>query len=208
MTRTPRPRGSLDAESILDAAERVATRDPAALTIRGVAAEVDAAPMALYRYFATKDALVDGLLDRVLAQVRPRLGSTDWLDDLRAFAFEHARTLILHPWATVPLFTHPRPTVQSARIAEVALGILARGGVEGEDAVAAYSGILALNYGWAAFAAPHTSDAELRRTLHALPPAQFPYTAAVVEPLSRYAGQGNYERALEFLLAGIGGLAG
>jgi len=207
MTRTRRPRGSLDAQAILDAAERVAAGGVEALTIRGVAAEIDAAPMALYRYYPTKDAIVEALLDRVLSRVRPRLGSDDWLDDLRAFAFDHARTLIQHPWAVIPLFTSPTPGPESARIAEEVLGILARGGVEGEDAVAAYSGIVALNYGWAAFAAPRTSDAALRTSLRALPPGRFPYTAAVIEPLSRYAGQANYERSLEFLLAGIGGVA-
>jgi AcrR family transcriptional regulator len=207
MTRTRRARGSLDAQAILDAAERVAAGGIEALTIRGVAAEIDAAPMALYRYYPTKDAIVEALLDRVLSNVRPRLGSDDWIDDLRAFSFEHARTLIQHPWAVVPLFTHPTPGPEASRIAEEVLRILARGGIEGEDAVAAYSGMIALNYGWAAFAAPRTPESARAKALRALPPGRFPYTAAVVEPLSRYAGQANYEQSLEFLLAGIAGAA-
>jgi AcrR family transcriptional regulator len=202
-----RIRGSLGADEILDAAERVAADGFDAMTIRAVATEVGSSPMALYRYFATKDSLVDALLDRVLARVHPRLSTDDWLDDLRYYAFAHARVLIEHPWAITPLFSNPNPGLGAARVGEDALAILARGGIEGPDAVAAFSGILGLNYGWAAFAAPHRSALALQRQVESLPPGAFPYSVAVAAELSRYAGQDNYERTLEFLLAGIGAAA-
>jgi hypothetical protein len=65
-------RGSLTTGDILDAAERVAGEGFAALTIRAVAADLQASPMALYRYFATKDDLVDALLTGCLATSSPR----------------------------------------------------------------------------------------------------------------------------------------
>ena len=68
-SRTRRPRGSLTPDAILDAAEEVAVDGFAALTMREVAARVGAAPMSLYRYYATKDELVDALLDRVLGRL-------------------------------------------------------------------------------------------------------------------------------------------
>ena len=68
VSRARRPRGSLTRELILDAAERVAATGFDALTMRAVAAELGAAPMALYRYFPTKDDLVNALRDRVLGR--------------------------------------------------------------------------------------------------------------------------------------------
>ena len=198
-----RTRSSLTSEEILAAAERVAVRGFDALTIRAVATEVGASPMSLYRYFATKDDLVSALLDRVLARVDRPLASEDWLDDLRRFAFDHARVLIEHPWVIAPLFSIPDPGVGAAMTGEHALAILARGGIEGPDAVAAFSGILALNYGWAAFASPHRTVDQMRQAMELLPPAQFPYSVVVADEMSRYAGQDNYERTLGLLLEGI-----
>ncbi len=50
-----------------------------------------------------------------------------------------------------PLFTRPNPGLGAARIGEHALGILRRGGLEAGAAVAAFSGVIALNYGWSSF---------------------------------------------------------
>ena len=69
--RTRRPRGSLTPDAILDAAEAIAAQGFTALTVRAVAARLGAAPMALYNHFATKEQLVDALLDRVLGRFAP-----------------------------------------------------------------------------------------------------------------------------------------
>jgi AcrR family transcriptional regulator len=169
--RERRPRGSLNASGILDAAETLAVRGFDAVTIRAVAAEIDASPMALYRYFPTKDALVGALLDRVLSRVPEPPQSDNWIEDLRGFAFAHALVLVEHPWAASPSFTRAGSGVGASSLAERGIAVLGRGGVEGPAAKAALSGILALNAGWAT--------------------------------LGRYAGQAEYERALEYLIDGI-----
>src|SRR3954453_1662925 len=91
--RRRRPRGSLSPELILDAAEAVAAQGFDALTMRAVAARLDAVPMALYNHFATKEELVDALLDRVLSRFAPAPPSGDWVEDLGAFARAHRRLL-------------------------------------------------------------------------------------------------------------------
>lgn len=171
-TRVRRARNSLNVDVILDAAERVVRGGIDGFTIRAVAAEVDAAPMALYRHFPNKDALLDALLDRLLSAVPEPPATPDWREDLRGFAFAHALVLVDNPWAVPSLSMHPEPGRAPVRIGEAAQRVLARGGITGADAVAAFSAILAINYGWAA--------------------------------LGRYAGQSNYERALELVIAGIG----
>jgi hypothetical protein len=111
--------------------------------------------------------------------------------------------LIVHAWAITALFNHPSPGIASTRIGEQVLAILARGEIVGSDAVAAFSCILAFNYGWAGFAAHHVDAETVEGALETLPAAVFPYTASVTPQLSRYAGQENYERALGMLMAGI-----
>src|SRR5215210_7812840 len=135
--RTRRPRGSLSREVILDAAEEVAAQGFGALTMRAVAGRLGAVPMALYNHFATKDALVDALLDRVLGRFEPEPPTGDWAEDLRRFARAHRRLLVRHPWAVAPLFTQPNPGVAAVRIGEHALGILRAGGLADARAVAA-----------------------------------------------------------------------
>ena len=91
--RSRRARGSLTPEEILDAAEAIAAREGfGALSMRAVAGRIGAAPMALYNHFATREALVDALLDRVLHRFAPEPPTDDWRDDLRAFARAHRRS--------------------------------------------------------------------------------------------------------------------
>src|SRR5215208_288757 len=92
--RTRRPRGSLRPEAILDAAEALAADGFDALTMRAVATRLGAAPMALYNHFATKEALVDALLDRVLNRFEPDPRTEDWRADVAAFARAHRRLLV------------------------------------------------------------------------------------------------------------------
>jgi AcrR family transcriptional regulator len=213
--RGRRPRGSVTAEGILDAAERVAAESYERLTMRAVAAELAASPMALYRYFATKDDLIDALLDRVLSRFEPDPPTDDWLEDLRRFAVAHHRVLAAHPQAITSLFNHPTPGRSATGIGELALGILRRGGLTGADAVAAFSGLLALNYGWAAFATARSTappgdprDAPtLRNALLSLPAQAYPLTVEVAEDLSRYGSEEHFERALGHALTGIGAVA-
>jgi AcrR family transcriptional regulator len=113
--RTRRPRGSLTPEIILDAAEAVAEQGFDALSMRAVAARLEAVPMALYNHFATKEQLVAALLDRVLGRFEPPPESQDWLEDLRRFARAHRRLLSSHAWAVAPIFSNPSPGLSSVR---------------------------------------------------------------------------------------------
>jgi AcrR family transcriptional regulator len=153
---------------ILDAAEAIASGDGFdALSMRAVAARLGAAPMALYNHFATKEDLVNALLDRVLSRFVPAA-------DLKGFARAHRKVLSDHPWAVAPIFSHPNPGGAAVAIGENALGILFGAGLSEQDAMAAFSGLLALNYGWASFTVAggdlqgYGTDAQYERVLAAL----------------------------------------
>lgn len=206
--RTRRPRGSLTPEAILDAAEAVAGQGIDAPAMRAVAARLGAVPMALYNHFATKEQLVDALLDRVLSRFEPEPATDDWAEDLRRFARAHRRLLLRHPWAVAPLFTQPNPGLSAVRIGESALGILRRGGLSNARAVATFSGIIALNYGWSSFTAARDLDPEgpshdVGAMLAQLPPSQFPLTVDVAAEMGAYGSDDHYDFVLEHLLGGL-----
>jgi TetR/AcrR family tetracycline transcriptional repressor len=62
-------RGTITRESVMDVALAVADRDGFdGVTIRAIAVEIGATPMALYTYFSNKHALYDGMRDRIVAR--------------------------------------------------------------------------------------------------------------------------------------------
>jgi len=206
--RTRRPRGSLTPELILDTAEAVAAQGFDALSMRAVAAQLGAVPMALYNHFATKEQLVDALLDRVLMRFVPAEPTDDWIEDLRVFARAHRRLLVTHPWTVAPLFSQPNPGLGAVRIGEHVLGILKRGGLIDDLAVAAFSGLIAINYGWSSFTVARDLDPggpshDVAAMLSQLPPELFPLTVGVADAMGAYGSDAHYEFVLGCFLDGL-----
>ena len=171
--------------------------------MRAVAARLDAVPMALYNHFATKDQLVDALLDRVLSRFEPDPPTGDWIEDLRAFARAHRRLLTRNPWAVAPLFSQPSPGLAAVRGGEFALGILRRGRLSDAEAVAAFSGIIALNYGWASFTTARDPARDLGAALASLPADAFPLTVQTAGEMGAYGSDAHYDFALDQFLGGL-----
>ena len=203
--RHRRARNSLTVESILGAAESVAAAGFEALTIRAVATELQSSPMALYRYFSTKDELVDSLLNRVLDRFERPSETDSWIADLGTFARRHRELLTRHPWAIAPLIANPYPGPSVLPIGEAALRILQRAGISGDSAVATFSGIVALNYGWASFVVARESGSgdQPAESTPTGTPTEYALTAEVAAAMSRYGSDEHYERVLTQLLTGI-----
>ena len=74
--RGPGERAGLSEEQVLSAARTLSARDGAELlTMRRLAADLGVAPNTLYSYYQSKDALLDAVLDSLLADI-----STEDLD--------------------------------------------------------------------------------------------------------------------------------
>ena len=155
--------------------------------MRAVAGRLGAVPMALYNHFATKEELVNALLDRVLSRFSPPPATDDWTEDLRRFARAHRRVLAGHPWAVGAIFTRPNPGPSTVAIGDHAFGVLARGGFAEDEAVAAFGGILALNYGWSSFTAARDLDP----------------TGITAEQMGPYGSDEHYEFVLDRLVSGL-----
>ena len=94
------------------------------------------------------------------------------------------------------------------RIGEHALGVLHRGSMTADRAVAAFGGIIALNYGWASFTTARELDPEgpshdVTAMLSQLPAPAFPLTVGVAEAMGAYGGDEHYELVLGALVDGL-----
>jgi AcrR family transcriptional regulator len=107
-SRGPKP--GLSREDIVRAAIRIADRDGlAALTMQAVAKKLRFTTMALYRYFPSKEALVDAIVDAAMG--RPPRGAepnADWRGQLERWAHAKRAMLTARPWlAELPFVAAP-----------------------------------------------------------------------------------------------------
>jgi AcrR family transcriptional regulator len=87
---------------VLDAALRMADRDGLeSLSMRNLAQTLRVEAMSLYNHVASKDDLLDGLVDRVAGEIElPAIGD-DWKVVMRRRAISAHQVLMRHPWATM-----------------------------------------------------------------------------------------------------------
>nr|WP_272924047.1 TetR/AcrR family transcriptional regulator C-terminal domain-containing protein [Streptomyces sp. SID3343] len=114
---------------VLDAALAVADRDGVAkLSMRRIGAELGVEAMTLYHYVPNKDAVLDGLVERIVESVAPQpTGSrSGWLRD---FAFAFRAELLRHPAIVSLVATRPVATPAALASVERAVAALAAEGL-------------------------------------------------------------------------------
>ena len=89
----------LDRGSIIAAAIALADEGGlAAVSVRKVAARLNAGPMRLYGYISTKDQLFDLMVDEVYAEIVPGERPGDWREALRGLAHRTRQAALRHEW--------------------------------------------------------------------------------------------------------------
>jgi AcrR family transcriptional regulator len=68
------------------------------VSVRKVAARLNAGPMRLYGYIATKDELFDLMVDEVYAEILPDDQLGDWRETLRVLAHRTRQAALRHEW--------------------------------------------------------------------------------------------------------------
>ena len=106
----PRTRGQLTAEAITGAAIRVADEEGIeALTIRRVAAEVDARPMSLYIHFESKEALLSAMVEVVIEEIIADEPLPEaWQEAVAKMARRMYAAFLAHPWFVIVAAPRPR----------------------------------------------------------------------------------------------------
>ncbi|MEU1782988.1 TetR/AcrR family transcriptional regulator C-terminal domain-containing protein [Streptomyces abikoensis] len=230
--RTRGERAGLTREIVLDAALGLIDREGrAALTMRRLGAELGVEAMTLYHHVPNKDALLDGLVERVFAEALPLPAAgdsdsdsddgeaTDWRAFLRAYAGSLRTALLRHP-GVLPLVTG-RPAVTPATLDAVERGLrtLTSAGFALGPAVDTLNAL-------SLFVVGHTAaeaDAHHAHPARTAPSVAAPGTTAwlaeldceryplVVEAAGTGAGTDDAERfgfAVDAMLTGFGAAAG
>ncbi|WP_371619220.1 TetR/AcrR family transcriptional regulator [Streptomyces sp. NBC_00454] len=227
---SPEKRGRLSRPLVLAAAVALVDRDGlAALTMRRLATDLGVEPMAIYRYTAGKEALLDGLVEAFFAEVNDRLRTSaeagagaarsdpgaDWHAELRRIARAFASAVHAHPEIlpvvatrplSVPMARRPAPLLQ---LTEHILAVLGRAGFDDATTLTVYRAFVAWNLGCLLVDKRQVVDDTeepdliLRLGLHRLPAAEYPRLRALVPRLAEYDDEQELVAGLDGLLSRI-----
>jgi AcrR family transcriptional regulator len=112
-----------------------------AVSMRRVAGMLGVKAMSLYNHVDGKDALLDGMLESVLGEVRLPESSADWEDELRRCAISLHDAIRRHPWASTLAMApamFPSALGARARYIEAILRTLREAGFTAEQAYHGY----------------------------------------------------------------------
>ena len=107
-------------------------RGLAAVSMRSVAARLGVTPMALYRHVRDKQDLLDGLVERLLAELPIPDAGLPWDQRLRAMAASLRATAARHPDVFLMLLHRPVMTPAARRTREAVYDALRDGGLSEE----------------------------------------------------------------------------
>jgi AcrR family transcriptional regulator len=145
VARTP-----LSRERVLRAAVAIADAGGlGSLTIRSLAEDLGVKPMSVYHHVANKEAILDGIVDLVFAEIDLPEGKGDWRGEMERRATSARAVLRRHPWAIAMMESRSSPGAASLRHHDAMLGSLRAGGFPVELAGHAYAVIDSYVYGFA-----------------------------------------------------------
>jgi len=207
---TPAP---LSRERIVRAAIQLADADGLdAVSLRKVAARLDVGPMRLYGYIATKEELLDLMVDTIYAEIRPT--GQGWREVLRSLAETTRHAAHQHEWLADLIGGRPQLGPNTLASGEAVLAVM--GGVDLDTVVPAVDAVHAYVIGavrreiterraerasgmnekqWQATFGPY-----LERTFAT---GRFPALAKVVRDCPHLDADQTFRTGLEFLLDGI-----
>src|SRR6202167_719840 len=208
--------GKVTREVVLTTAVEIIDRDAAeGLSMRRLARALDRDPMILYRHAPGKAALLDGVVETMLAQLRVDPADPDWTAQLRAVARDYRALALAHPNVVPLLVTRPLATPLALRPRgtlrplEDVLELLTRAGFSGPDALHIYRALFGflnghvLNELQELVENPDETDDLLRLGLYRLPIGEFPLLRSLAHALATYDGAAELERGLDILLTGL-----
>ncbi|HEY7722064.1 MAG TPA: TetR/AcrR family transcriptional regulator C-terminal domain-containing protein [Pedococcus sp.] len=216
MAERPQPAGSrppLTRDGVLRAAVELADREGmAALTMRSLARHLGVEAMSLYHHVANKDALLDGMVDRVFAEMhRPRVGG-DWAAEMRLRSVSGRQALTGHRWAIGLMDSRSAPGAETLRHHDAVIGCLRAGGFSLPMAAHAFAVLDAHLYGFVLqeLSLPFRDSEDLGdladQILGGMPADALPhFTELAVEHALRpgYAFGDEFEYGLDLILEGL-----
>ncbi|MCW2719727.1 TetR/AcrR family transcriptional regulator C-terminal domain-containing protein [Pseudonocardia sp.] len=185
-----------------------------ALSMRRLGRALGHDPMRLYRHVASKDALLDGVVELVMAELRVP-ASDDWEQALRRTAHSFRAIALAHPHVVPLLVTRPLATPLgrrppgTLRPLEELLELFVSSGFSERAALHACRLSMGFLYGHVLnelqehVDEPEEIDDVLRLGLYRLPLHEFPRLRSLAGELAAYDGARELDEGLDVLLAGL-----
>ena len=194
----------LSRERILEVAVRVADRDGLdGTSLRKVAAELGVHVTSLYNHLPTKDALLDGVAEELLAMAELPVGDVRWEDWVRRFVAGLSQLATEHPGAFVVFLRRPVQGPRALATFEAALEALCREGMRTAQAYSAVKAVTVAVMGCCVEQSTPLDDDSPATDLTRLPDADFP----VMHQLEALADDVDVVGTLtEMLVGGIAAL--
>jgi len=186
-----------------------------ALSMRRLGKALDRDPMRLYRHAESKEALLDGVVDLVMSELRVPVADRDWEQALRRTAHAYRDLALAHPHVVPLLVTRPLATplarrpLGTLRPLEALLELFVSAGFDERGALYSYRLYMAFLHGHLLnelqerIVAPDETDDVLRLGLHRLPLAEFPRLRSLAGALAAYDGARELDEGLDIVLAGL-----
>jgi AcrR family transcriptional regulator len=207
------PRVPLSRQRALQVAMALADADGiGSLTMRRLAQELGVEAMSLYHHVASKDDILDGMVDIVFSEIDLPPTSTDWKTAMRRRAHSARTALSRHPWAISLMESRRTPGPATLRHHNAVIGCLRHAGFSIEMTAHAYSVLDSYIYGFAHHQIDLPFDTaeetrELAETiLRQLPADEYPHfieftTKHVLQPGYDYGNEFGF--GLELILDGL-----
>lgn len=212
-----RRREPLSRREILEVAVRLIDEDGLeALTVRRLGGALGADPMALYRHFENKEALLDGVAELLWEEVeRTAHDGSTWKDQLRSIARSLRELAHAHPNAYSLLMTREVMPEAALSLSEAKLKALEEAGFEQDLAAQAVRTLVSYGVGYGAVelsyllsedqeSAEPASEAErLMRVMRMLSRDVPPHLAEVARVICDCDVDAQFDFGLELILVGL-----
>jgi AcrR family transcriptional regulator len=224
--RTQGSRAGLSRDQILDAALELADAEGlGALTMRRLGAALGVEAMTLYHYVPNKNALIDGLVERIFTAAQPAAGpaaaqpaagpaaaqpaagpaaaqpaaapDADWRSHLEAYAEALRATLLAHP-GVLPVIVRPAATPATLDAVEDLLRLLTGSGFPLARALDALNALVIFVIAHTAAEATITAPAPL-----GFDPGRHPLLAEAARTGAGLSDHARFRYAVQALLAGL-----
>lgn len=192
-------------DQVVEAAIRVADAEGLpAVTMRRVATEIGAGAMSLYTYVATRERLLDLMVDRVGAGTHPAEITGDWRADLLALAGAQRALMLTHPWLPAALPNRRLTGTNTLAHLERGLAALAPTGLDGPtkmEIIALITGFVAA-YVMGEVAGTTPAEEQVAVLTEAVTSGDFPHLAAALAGGGR-ARELSFERIAGWAIIGL-----
>jgi AcrR family transcriptional regulator len=179
--------------------------------MRRLSEQLGVGTMTVYRYFRSKDELLDAVVDSGGRRIARRVSEADaggsWKARLKALMMSIRATLAQHPGIVELRYKRPLLSPGALELTEIAIRTLRNAGFSDREAGRIYRILFIYTFGFSAFGPAPGSAVERDKSIEAargLPADRYPALAeGMAEASKALADETLYERGLDALLDGL-----